>query len=41
MTAWNGDNGICFDAVDVITVDDDGLISSLRAFFDPSQMRPV
>ena len=41
MTAWNGDSGLCFDAVDVITVDDDGLISSLRAFWDPAQMRAV
>ena len=41
MKAWNGDSGICFDAVDVITVDDDGLISSLRAFWDPAQMRPI
>lgn len=41
VTARTGDGGIRFDGVDVVTVDDAGLISNLRAYWDPTRMRAL
>ena len=36
-----GDQQMLLSAIDVMTFDDDARITSLRAYFDPSEMRPV
>jgi steroid Delta-isomerase len=32
---------MCVDIIDVMTFDDDGKITSMRAFWDPAEMRPA
>jgi steroid delta-isomerase len=39
--AGTGDAGIVLDAVDIFEVDDDGKITSMRAFWDMSHAAPV
>jgi len=39
--AGTGDTGIMMDAVDIFEVDDDGKITSMRAYWDMSRATPV
>ena len=41
MNARTGDGGGAIDIVDILEVNDDGKISSLRAYWDPAAMRPL
>jgi steroid delta-isomerase len=36
-----GDTTMCIDIIDVMTFDDAGKITSMRAFWDPAEMRPA
>ncbi|MDQ6837661.1 MAG: nuclear transport factor 2 family protein [Actinomycetota bacterium] len=36
-----GGGGTAFDGVETFTVDDDGLITSARAYWDPAELREV
>jgi steroid delta-isomerase len=36
-----GGTTMCMDIIDVMTFDDDGKITSMRAFWDPAEMRPA
>jgi steroid Delta-isomerase len=36
-----GGTTLCVDIIDVMTFDDDGKITSMRAFWDPAEMRPA
>jgi steroid delta-isomerase len=36
-----GDMKLAVDIIDVMTFDDDGLITSMRAFWDPADMAPL
>lgn len=36
-----GDTVMCMDIIDVMTFDDAGKITSMRAFWDPAEMRPA
>jgi ketosteroid isomerase-like protein len=39
--ASTGDAGIVLDAVDIFEVDDDGKISSMRAYWDMGRAKPA
>lgn len=41
MNARTGDGGGAIDIVDILEVNDDGKIASLRAYWDPAAMRPL
>lgn len=41
MHARSGDGGSAIDIVDILEVNDDGKIASLRAYWDPAAIRPV
>ena len=41
MKARTGDGGTAIDIVDILKVDDDGKIASLRAYWDPAAMKPI
>jgi steroid Delta-isomerase len=36
-----GGDTYCVDIIDVMTFDDDGKITTMRAFWDPAEMRPA
>ena len=36
-----GGDTYCMDIIDVMTFDDDGRITTMRAFWDPAEMRPA
>ncbi len=36
-----GGTTYCVDIIDVMTFDDDGTITTMRAFWDPAEMRPA
>jgi steroid delta-isomerase len=36
-----GGTTYCVDIIDVMTFDDDGRITTMRAFWDPAEMRPA
>ena len=36
-----GGTTMCIDIIDVMTFDDDGKITTMRAFWDPAEMRPA
>jgi len=39
--ASSAGSGVSFDGVEIFTVDDDGLIVSAVAYWDPAQIRPL
>jgi steroid delta-isomerase len=41
INARSGDGGSAIDIVDIIEVNDDGKIASLRAYWDPAAIRPI
>ena len=41
MNARTGDGGSAIDIVDIFEVNDDGKITSLHAYWDPADMRPL
>jgi steroid delta-isomerase len=41
LTLATAQEGTAFDAVGIFTVDGDGLITSLRAYWDPAELRRV
>jgi steroid delta-isomerase len=41
ITARSGDSGLVIDVIDVFVVGDDGLVRTLKAYWDPAAVRPL